>query len=177
MPRDLQQRRCEQLFELLASFGFTYTTTTYRTPKQWDGENMILRAESFEGLCHELAHFQVSSPARRKLVGFGLGSEPEARSHVVTPLHYKIALREEGRASLLGIYWVHHLGADWEDNLFDHNWCRESFTKGIDGESFHGAVKWLTKHRFIKAGYPVRGTQRRFGDHHKHFQKSNGLNL
>ncbi|HWK43950.1 MAG TPA: hypothetical protein VNT30_04490 [Stellaceae bacterium] len=93
----------------------------------WDGRRV--RAETEPAvLFHEVAHFQLASPERRKLFDFGLGAGPEtglvALANHVACVDGIERETEEAMASLLGILWetVHDqpaLRAFEEQNWFE----------------------------------------------------------
>ena len=76
-------------------------------------------------ILHEIAHFVLAPPERRRLVDFGLGPGPDTkdrdaaeRAAVLAPQ----ALEEdEAAASLLGIIWEAALGQPPLASLLDHN--------------------------------------------------------
>jgi len=77
-------------------------------------------------LLHEIAHFQLAAPARRRLAEFGLGPGPETgdrrtaeRQAVLRGIARE---REEAMASLLGILWEVELGQPALASFLDQNW-------------------------------------------------------
>jgi len=95
----------------------------------WDGHALYGRTEAYV-LLHEIAHFQVAAPQRRRTPDFGLGPGPdtldragaEARSHIRGAARD----REEAMASLLGILWELSLGQPSLASLLDQNWLEGS---------------------------------------------------
>ncbi len=91
----------------------------------WDGERLNADSEAFV-LTHEVAHFQLASPRRRRVSDFGLGAGPDTldraaaeRAAMLTPL---AGDREEAVVSLLGILWEVALGQPALASFLDQNW-------------------------------------------------------
>jgi hypothetical protein len=77
-------------------------------------------------ILHEVAHFVLAPPERRRIVDFGLGPGPDTRERaaaegaaVVPPLARE---EEEALASLLGILWEAELGQPALASFLDQNW-------------------------------------------------------
>ena len=91
----------------------------------WDGRALRADTEAYV-LLHEIAHFQLAAPARRRLADFGLGPGPESgdRSTALRQavLHGVDREREEAKASLLGILWEAELGQPALASFLDQNW-------------------------------------------------------
>lgn len=97
----------------------------------WDGERVNADTEAYV-LTHEIAHFQLASPARRHAVDFGLGAGPDTldraaaeRAAALTPLSGD---REEAMVSLLGILWEVALGQPALASFLDQNWLEAAGT-------------------------------------------------
>jgi hypothetical protein len=97
----------------------------------WDGERLNAETEAFV-LTHEVAHFQLSSPRRRRMIDFGLGAGPDTVDRVaaeqvavLTPL---AGDREEAMVSLLGILWEAALGHPALASFLDQNWLEGAGT-------------------------------------------------
>jgi hypothetical protein len=78
-------------------------------------------------LLHEVAHFQIAPPARRRLIDFGLGAGPETGNRTAAECAATIVFglereREEAMASLLGILWEVELGQPGLASFLDQNW-------------------------------------------------------
>jgi len=91
----------------------------------WNGESLRGGTEAYV-LLHELAHWQLAPPARRRLVDFGLGPGPET-GDVESALRVQCVFglereREEAMASLLGILWEVELGHPALASFLDQNW-------------------------------------------------------
>ncbi len=91
----------------------------------WDGACLNADTEAFV-LTHEVAHFQLASPERRRVIDFGLGAGPDTVDQVaadgvaiLTPL---AGDREEALVSLLGILWEVALSQPALASFLDQNW-------------------------------------------------------
>jgi hypothetical protein len=95
----------------------------------WDGRALRRATEAYV-LLHEVAHYQLASPARRRLPDFGLGPGPESgdrsRAEHRAVLHGIAREREEAKASLLGIVWEAELGQPALASFLDQNWLEGS---------------------------------------------------
>ncbi|MDE2228301.1 MAG: hypothetical protein KGL11_04585 [Alphaproteobacteria bacterium] len=91
----------------------------------WDGRVLRTATEAYV-LLHEIAHYQLASPAQRCRVDFGLGPGPETgdrdRATRAQCLFGLAREREEAMASLLGILWEAELGHPALASLLDQNW-------------------------------------------------------
>jgi hypothetical protein len=91
----------------------------------WDGRALRRATEAYV-LLHEVAHFQLAAPARRRLPDFGLGAGPEtgarASAERAARLNGVAREREEAKASLLGILWEVELGQPALASFLDQNW-------------------------------------------------------
>ena len=91
----------------------------------WDGQ--AVRTESEPAvLLHEVAHYQLASPARRALPDFGLGAGPETGrieiADAARRLDWLARETEEQMASLLGILWEIELGQPGILAFQEQNW-------------------------------------------------------
>ena len=91
----------------------------------WDGVALDGDTEAYV-ILHEVAHFVLAPPERRRLVDFGLGPGPDTRDRaaaekaVALPLEQREA--DEAAASLLGILWETALGQPALASFLDQNW-------------------------------------------------------
>lgn len=91
----------------------------------WDGAALDGDTEAYV-ILHEVAHFVLAPPERRRLVDFGLGPGPDtqdraaAEKAVALPLDRREA--DEAAASLLGILWETALGQPALASFLDQNW-------------------------------------------------------
>jgi hypothetical protein len=91
----------------------------------WDGAALNGATEAYV-ILHEIAHFVLAPPERRRLVDFGLGPGPDTidrdtaeRAALLPPLARE---EEEARASLLGIVWEARLDQPALASFLDQNW-------------------------------------------------------
>ncbi len=105
----------------------------------WDGRAVRAHTEPYV-LIHEVAHFQLASPERRRRIDFGLGPGPETgdrsaadRDAVLFGLARE---REEASASLLGILWEAALRQPALASFLDQNW--------LEGAGRPGAARHFT---------------------------------
>jgi hypothetical protein len=91
----------------------------------WDGAALNGATEAYV-ILHEVAHFMLASPERRRLVDFGLGPGPDTidrdtaeRAALLSPLD---GAEDEAAASLLGIVWEAELDQPALASFLDQNW-------------------------------------------------------
>jgi hypothetical protein len=98
---------------LARSFGMGVRPGKPQLGYSWDGRNLRAGTEAYV-LLHEVAHFQIAPPGRRRRIDFGLGPGPETGDRAGAERHRAAALlareREEAMASLLGVLWEIELG-------------------------------------------------------------------
>jgi hypothetical protein len=91
----------------------------------WDGYQIRTRSEP-SVLIHEIAHWQLCAPERRRLYDFGLGAGPEtgrtAEADAVVALGPEERQDEECLTSLLGILWEVKLGQPGILAFMEQNW-------------------------------------------------------
>lgn len=91
----------------------------------WDGRALRIDTEAYV-LLHEVAHFQLAAPARRRRIDFGLGPGPETGDRATAERAARLSLlareREEAMTSLLGILWESALGQPALASFLDQNW-------------------------------------------------------
>jgi hypothetical protein len=91
----------------------------------WDGAALNAATEAYV-ILHEIAHFALAPPERRRLIDFGLGPGPDtldrdaAERAAMLPLLARAD--EEAAASLLGIIWEAELGQPALASFLDQNW-------------------------------------------------------
>ena len=110
---------------LAAEFGMAPIDEPPQRAFSWDGAAVRTRSEPAV-LLHEVAHFQLASPARRRLVDFGLGAGPEtgkaAAAEAMRRIDGLAREEEEQQASLLGILWEIELGQPAILAFQEQNW-------------------------------------------------------
>lgn len=95
------------------------------SPFHWDGRALNATSESYV-ILHEIAHFRLAPPRRRRLVEFGLGPGPDTgdraaaeRAAMVSPVERD---EDEAMASLLGVLWEARLRQPALASFLDQNW-------------------------------------------------------
>jgi hypothetical protein len=122
---DVAERHRRQALKLAEHFGMPVHPSGTRPGFNWDGAALDGDTEAYVVL-HEIAHFVLAPPERRRLVDFGLGPGPDTRertaaeSAAVIPLLGREA--DEAEASLLGILWEASLGQPALASFLDQNW-------------------------------------------------------
>jgi hypothetical protein len=96
-----------------------------RCPFNWDGKALNGATETYV-ILHEVAHFVLAPPERRRLVDFGLGPGPDTIDHE-TAERAAVLLppareEDEAAASLLGIIWEARLSQPALASFLDQNW-------------------------------------------------------
>ncbi|MGE0257456.1 MAG: hypothetical protein AB7H71_11775 [Alphaproteobacteria bacterium] len=91
----------------------------------WDGAALDGDTEAYV-ILHEIAHFLLAPPARRRLPDFGLGPGPDTTRRAAAERASVVKLLEreqdEAAASLLGILWEAALGQPALASFLDQNW-------------------------------------------------------
>lgn len=100
----LNPRRCGR-----ASYGY-------------DGKDIAARRLEPMELLHEMAHWLVASPERRKLPDFGLGLGPFSGLRADPVVPQLLSEEEEWRASVLGVLLERKAGLPYKETLRAHGW-------------------------------------------------------
>ena len=91
----------------------------------WDGAALNGNTEAYV-ILHEVAHFVLAPPERRRLVDFGLGAGPDTTERAAAERAALLPIIErdhdEAAASLLGILWEAALGQPALASFLDQNW-------------------------------------------------------
>jgi len=91
----------------------------------WDGTALDGDTEAYV-ILHEVAHFVLAPPERRRLVDFGLGPGPDTAARIIAERAAILPIPErdadEAAASLLGILWEAALGQPALASFLDQNW-------------------------------------------------------
>lgn len=148
-----------QALALAREFGMQVASGPRSSRFSWDGERLNPETEAFV-LLHEIAHFQLASPARRWAIDFGLGAGPDTvdcadaeRAAVLTQLAGDC---EEAKVSLLGILWEASLGHPALASFLDQNWL-EGAGSARAAAHFSAVLRRLRADGFIdRAGRPTR---------------------
>jgi hypothetical protein len=127
----------------------------------WDGAALNGATEAYV-ILHEIAHFALAPPDRRRLIDFGLGPGPDTidrdaaeSAAVLSPLARG---EDEVRASLLGIVWEAQLGQPALASFLDQNWLEgldrsaaAHFTTVLDGLRRDGLLSFKVRGKFDRA--------------------------
>lgn len=139
-------KKFKKLLELAEKIGIKVSVVKEHD-YAWDGKviriNRNREHEMVEDLSHELAHWIVASPSRRKLKEYGLGSGVTGKAILSEIKSVKFSNIEEKRASILGLVIMNHVGVDCRSTFFNHSWHMNM--KGALDSLF-----WLQKNVFIK---------------------------
>jgi len=145
---------------LARAFGMSLRPGPPQRGVSWDGRALRTGTEAYV-LLHEIAHFQLAPPVRRRRIDFGLGPGPETGDHTAALRHQAAGgiarEREEAMASLLGILWEIELGQPGLASFLDQNWLEGA------GAALHftDILAALHKAGFITAsGRPTRRLRR-----------------
>jgi hypothetical protein len=91
----------------------------------WDGRVLRTDSEAWV-ILHEVAHWLIAPPARRRRRDFGLGAGPETGRKDEADADRSVdepqRAREEAQASLLGILWEAALGQPAIHAFLEQNW-------------------------------------------------------
>lgn len=119
----------------------------------WDGRAARTATDAYV-LLHEIAHFQLAAPGRRRAIDFALGPGPEtgdrARALRAARLDGVAREREEALTSLLGILWEAALGQPALASFLDQNWLEGAGRRGA-AQHFERTVAVLRRGGFIDA--------------------------
>lgn len=90
---------------------------------QWDGTDIACKEQDASNIIHDIAHWIICTPARRKVEDFGLGPGPDSGESCTTMvLTGKANSDEEEKASALGIWFEKQLNLDWKATADWHSW-------------------------------------------------------
>jgi hypothetical protein len=115
----------QQALALARRCGMAIYPAGSRPGFNWDGIALDGDTEAYV-ILHEIAHFVLAPPERRRLADFGLGPGPDttarttAEDAAILPIHERDA--DEAAASLLGILWEAALGQPALASFLDQNW-------------------------------------------------------
>src|SRR5205823_8784289 len=118
-------RHRRQALKIAAHFGLPVHPPGARPGFNWDGTALDGATEAYV-ILHEVAHFVLAPPERRRLIDFGLGPGPDTRERTAAEQAAVVPLIEresdEAEASLLGILWEAALGQPALASFLDQNW-------------------------------------------------------
>jgi hypothetical protein len=156
-------RHHRQAVALAARFGMGLRPGSPAASYGWDGRAARLKTEAYV-LLHEVAHYQLAPPARRRRIDFGLGPGPETGARGAAEraagLHGVEREREEAMASLLGILWEVELGQPALASFLDQNWLEGAGGPGA-ARHFRAVAARLVADGFLtNMGRPTRRLRR-----------------
>ena len=116
----------------------------------WDGAALDGATEAYV-ILHEIAHFVLAPPERRRLPDFGLGPGPDTRERAAAAQAVMLPPlardQDETAASLLGVLWETRLGQPALASFLDQNWL-----EGLDRSAaafFTGVLAELGRHGML----------------------------
>jgi hypothetical protein len=119
------ERHRQQALTVAQRFGVPVYPPGTHTGFNWDGTALDGDTEAYV-ILHEIAHFVLAPPARRRLVDFGLGPGPDTSERSAAERATAVPLIEreadEAEASLLGILWEAALCHPALASFLDQNW-------------------------------------------------------
>jgi hypothetical protein len=119
------ERHRQQALAVARHFGVPVHPPGTCPDFNWDGIALDGETEAYV-ILHEVAHFVLAPPERRRLIDFGLGPGPDTRERVAAEHAAVLPLIEreidEAEASLLGILWEEALGQPALASFLDQNW-------------------------------------------------------
>jgi hypothetical protein len=154
----LAEAQRQDALALARSFGMGLVEGAAAAGFNWDGARLRADTEAYV-LLHEVAHFQLASPARRWSIDFGLGAGPDT-SDVTAADRAAVLLgvardREEAMVSLLGILWEVSLGHPALASFLDQNWLEGGGERAA--RHFTSVLRALRDGGFVdEAGAPTR---------------------
>jgi hypothetical protein len=159
-PYDTPAHR-RQAVDLASRLGIPTLDEEPSAAFSWDGNVIRVRSEAYV-LIHEIAHWQIALPERRRLVDFGLGAGPEtgrvAEADAARCVSDAAKEQEELLASLLGILWEARLGQPAIHAFVEQNWL-EAWDRPSAADQFRRTVDELVSRGLIDAhGVPYAGS-------------------
>ena len=144
--------------DLVADAGMTAINEVPAEAFSWDGTAVRTRSEA-SVLIHEVAHWLIAPPDRRRLPDFGLGAGPEtgrvAEAEAARCVDDATKEEEELLASLLGILFEAALGQPAIHAFIEQNWL-EAWERPAAAEQFRSAADMLCGRGLIdRRGLPV----------------------
>lgn len=151
-----------QAVELCRDWGLGIVDRAPQDYFTWDGGAVAVRIEP-SVLIHEVGHYQLAAPARRRVIDFGLGAGPEtgrkAEADAVQSLFLPERDVEEALCSLLGILWEAELNQPAVLAFLEQNWL-EGGASLHNVAHFRKIVRWLHAMGLIADdGRPTRGVR------------------
>jgi len=143
------------------SFGIAIHPEGTRCSYNWDGAALNGATEAYV-ILHEIAHFALAPPERRRLIDFGLGPGPDTIDRDAAEIAEVLSLlareEDEARASLLGIVWEAQLAQPALASFLDQNWLEgldrsaaSHFSTVLDGLRRDGLLSFEVPGKFDRA--------------------------
>jgi len=157
---EVAERHRQQAIAIARQFGAPVHPAGTHSLFNWDGTALDGDTEAYV-ILHEVAHFVLAPPERRRLIDFGLGPGPDTREGIaaadaaVRPLVEREA--DEAEASLLGILWAAALGQPALTSFLDQNWL-----EGLDRSAarhFSDVFRRLRRRGLAEPAFPVEHSQ------------------
>jgi hypothetical protein len=146
---------------LARACGLRMRRRAVRCRFNWDGRALSGASEAYV-ILHEIAHWALATPARRRRVEFGLGPGPDTidRAAAARAAILPVLAREadEAAASLLGILWEARLGQPALASFLDQNWL-ESLERSA-ALHFERVIDELRRRRLLSPPLPSRRSLR-----------------
>jgi hypothetical protein len=122
---DVAEQHRQQAIAVARHIGVPVHHPGTHPPFNWDGTALDGDTEAYV-ILHEVAHFVLAPPERRRLIDFGLGPGPDTRARTAAERAVVLTLldreADEAEASLLGILWEAKLGHPALASFLDQNW-------------------------------------------------------
>ena len=124
----------------------------------WDGKVLRTRSEPWV-ILHEIAHWLIAPPARRRLPDFGVGAGPEsghkAEADRARCVDEAMQQEDEALASLLGVLLEAELGQPAILAFLEQNWL-EGYDRPGAAEHFRATVGGLARRGLLDGeGRPI----------------------
>ena len=144
-----------RITKLAKALGIKLSSRRPRDSYMWDGRSIATGGQSVTDVLHDIAHWLIASPERRKVVDFGLGPGPESglrEEAYEARIRSNDSAEEEICASLLGISLEAAFGFDIRRTLEEHGWNNNS--SGPEGD-FWRVIKKLNDLKMLHGSTPA----------------------
>src|SRR5437762_13291682 len=150
------ERHRRQALAVARHFGVPVHPPGTRPGFNWDGAALDGATEAYV-ILHEVAHFVLAPPERRRLPDFGVGAGPDTIDRAAAEAAAVVNVAERGQdeaeASLLGILWEAALGQPALASFLDQNWL-----EGLERSAaahFTAVLEHLKTRGLVETGAPV----------------------
>jgi hypothetical protein len=145
--------------DLARAFGMKLLPGSPTLDYAWTGTALRRDTEAYVVL-HEVAHFQLAPPERRRVIDFGLGAGPETGdrdgAEIAATVFGLEREAEEAMASLLGVLWEIELDQPGFASFLDQNWLEGADRPGA-AQHFAAVLSALRQRGLIDdEGRPLR---------------------